>query len=136
MARAQSTACGSRVLAACPCVQVYALTKERDALRKGSEKIADYSALIKEKDGIIKQVIRDSSQLVITLALVAAAMCAGDGVQTVRSGDVGVFVRPDCVLSRTGAVGLTTGLEGHDWRPLALAAASSLSPEVTSRPFR
>jgi hypothetical protein len=37
-------------------LQVYALTKERDALRKGSEKIADYSALIKEKDGIIKQV--------------------------------------------------------------------------------
>lgn len=35
---------------------MYALTKERDALRKGSEKIADYSALIKEKDGIIKQV--------------------------------------------------------------------------------
>ena len=39
-------------------LQVYALTKERDALRKGSEKIADYSALIKEKDGIIKQVSR------------------------------------------------------------------------------
>jgi hypothetical protein len=36
--------------------KVYALTKERDALRKGAEKLADYGALIKEKDDIIKQV--------------------------------------------------------------------------------
>lgn len=43
-------------LAPAGCAQVYALTKERDALRKGAEKLADYSALIKEKDDIIKQV--------------------------------------------------------------------------------
>lgn len=44
----------------CPCLshppQVYALTKERDALKKGAEKLGEYSALIKEKDAIIKQV--------------------------------------------------------------------------------
>ncbi len=32
------------------------MSKERDALRKGAEKLADYGALIKEKDDIIKQV--------------------------------------------------------------------------------
>lgn len=37
-------------------LQVYALTKERDALKRGNEKLADYSSLLKEKDGIIKQV--------------------------------------------------------------------------------
>jgi hypothetical protein len=36
--------------------QVYALTKERDALKRGTEKLADYGALLKEKDEIIKQV--------------------------------------------------------------------------------
>lgn len=39
-------------------MQVYAVSKERDALRKGAEKLADYGALIKEKDDIIKQVHR------------------------------------------------------------------------------
>lgn len=37
-------------------MQVYALTKERDALKRGTEKLADYGALLKEKDEIIKQV--------------------------------------------------------------------------------
>jgi predicted ATP-dependent protease len=32
------------------------LTKERDALKRGTEKLADYGALLKEKDEIIKQV--------------------------------------------------------------------------------
>ncbi len=36
--------------------KVYAISKERDALKKGSEKINEYSGLIKEKDAIIKQV--------------------------------------------------------------------------------
>ena len=44
-------------------VQVYALTKERDALRKGSEKLADYSATIREKDAIIKQVMEEGERL-------------------------------------------------------------------------
>ncbi|KAG2489635.1 hypothetical protein HYH03_011914 [Edaphochlamys debaryana] len=43
--------------------KVYALTKERDALRKGAEKLADYSALIKEKDDIIKQVMDEGEKL-------------------------------------------------------------------------
>lgn len=42
---------------------MYALTKERDALKKGSEKLADYGALIKEKDGIIKQVMEEGEKL-------------------------------------------------------------------------
>lgn len=40
------------------CMQVYALTKERDALKRGNEKLSDYNALLKEKDDIIKQVGR------------------------------------------------------------------------------
>ncbi|EFJ48636.1 hypothetical protein VOLCADRAFT_90809 [Volvox carteri f. nagariensis] len=43
--------------------KVYALTKERDALRKGSEKLADYGALVKEKDDIIKQVMDEGEKL-------------------------------------------------------------------------
>ncbi len=39
-----------------PVRQVYALSKERDALKRGTEKLADYGALLKEKDGIIRQV--------------------------------------------------------------------------------
>lgn len=37
-------------------MQVYALTKERDALKRGNEKLGDYGNLIREKDEIIKQV--------------------------------------------------------------------------------
>jgi hypothetical protein len=36
--------------------KVYALGKERDALRKSGDKLADASTLLKEKDDIIKQV--------------------------------------------------------------------------------
>lgn len=36
--------------------KVYALTKERDALRKTGDKLADVNTLLKEKDDIIKQV--------------------------------------------------------------------------------
>ncbi|GLI69265.1 hypothetical protein VaNZ11_013798, partial [Volvox africanus] len=43
--------------------KVYALTKERDALRKGAEKLADYGALVKEKDDIIKQVMDEGEKL-------------------------------------------------------------------------
>ena len=36
--------------------KVYALTKERDALRRGAEKHASVADLVKEKDAIIQQV--------------------------------------------------------------------------------
>lgn len=35
--------------------KVYALSKERDALRRGNEKLATLSDLLKEKDAIISQ---------------------------------------------------------------------------------
>lgn len=40
----------------CMSMQVYALTKERDALRKGTDKLGNYEQLMKDKDAIIKQV--------------------------------------------------------------------------------
>ena len=40
----------------CDDTQVYALSKERDMLRRGNEKLASMNDLIKEKDAIIKQV--------------------------------------------------------------------------------
>lgn len=46
--------------------QVYALTKERDALRREQNKKNDAAALLKEKDEIINQVMaegRDSETL-------------------------------------------------------------------------
>ncbi|GFH26866.1 TMF_TATA_bd domain-containing protein [Haematococcus lacustris] len=43
--------------------KVYALTKERDALKRGNEKLADYTSLIREKDGIIKQVMEEGEKL-------------------------------------------------------------------------
>ena len=36
--------------------KVYALTKERDALRRGTDKLSSANDLLKEKDAIIKQV--------------------------------------------------------------------------------
>lgn len=36
--------------------RVYALTKERDALKRDSERLSEVNALIREKDDIIKQV--------------------------------------------------------------------------------
>lgn len=36
--------------------KVYALTKERDALRRGNEKLGTVTDLLKEKDAIISQV--------------------------------------------------------------------------------
>lgn len=35
--------------------QVYALSKERDALRRGSDKLSSAAGLLKEKDDIIQQ---------------------------------------------------------------------------------
>ena len=35
--------------------KVYALTKERDALRRGAERLTGVSDLVREKDEIIKQ---------------------------------------------------------------------------------
>lgn len=37
-------------------MQVYALSKERDALRRGTDKLSSATDLLKEKDDIIKQV--------------------------------------------------------------------------------
>jgi hypothetical protein len=37
--------------------KVYALTKERDALRRGTEKLNSANDLVKEKDAIIQQVL-------------------------------------------------------------------------------
>lgn len=39
--------------------QVYALTKERDALRREQNKKSDAAALLKEKDEIITQVMAE-----------------------------------------------------------------------------
>lgn len=36
--------------------KVYALTKERDALKRGSDKLSGMDDLVREKDAIIKQV--------------------------------------------------------------------------------
>lgn len=36
--------------------KVYALTKERDALRRGADKLNSVNDLVKEKDAIIQQV--------------------------------------------------------------------------------
>ena len=35
---------------------MYALTKERDALKRGSDKLSGMDDLVREKDAIIKQV--------------------------------------------------------------------------------
>ena len=42
--------------------QVYALSKERDALRRGADKLSSTSELLKEKDDIIKQVFQSLLQ--------------------------------------------------------------------------
>ena len=44
-------------------MQVYALTKERDALRRGSEKLNSVNELLKEKDNIIAQVCSSAATL-------------------------------------------------------------------------
>ena len=44
-------------------MQVYALTKERDALRRGSEKLNSINELLKEKDNIIAQVCSSATAL-------------------------------------------------------------------------
>ena len=44
-------------------MQVYALTKERDALRRGSEKLNSINELLKEKDNIIAQVCSSAATL-------------------------------------------------------------------------
>ncbi|KAK9829150.1 hypothetical protein WJX72_004204 [[Myrmecia] bisecta] len=43
--------------------KVYALTKERDALRRGTEKLSTVNELLKEKDGIIAQVMEEGEKL-------------------------------------------------------------------------
>jgi len=42
-------------------VQVYALTKERDMLRRDQQRRSDTSGLLKEKDEIIKQVMAEGT---------------------------------------------------------------------------
>ncbi|KAK9864159.1 hypothetical protein WJX84_002054, partial [Apatococcus fuscideae] len=43
--------------------KVYAITKERDALRRGSDKLSSVNELIKEKDSIIQQVMVEGEKL-------------------------------------------------------------------------
>ncbi|KAK9831027.1 hypothetical protein WJX74_000545 [Apatococcus lobatus] len=43
--------------------KVYAITKERDALRRGSDKLSSVNELIKEKDSIIQQVMEEGEKL-------------------------------------------------------------------------
>ena len=45
----------------CDYLQVYALTKERDTLRREQSKKSDAAALLKEKDEIINQVMAEGS---------------------------------------------------------------------------
>lgn len=51
-ARSKRTVRGARRA----CAQVYALSKERDALKRGNEMLGDYGNQLREKDDIIKQV--------------------------------------------------------------------------------
>lgn len=44
--------------------QVYALTKERDTLRREQNKKSDAAALLKEKDEIINQVMAEGTAIV------------------------------------------------------------------------
>lgn len=71
--------------------KVYALTKERDALKKGTEKLADYNALVVEKDEMIKQVGRGDGRSGGMCACVCVCACmsvpilvAPVSLQTVR----------------------------------------------------
>ncbi|MEW5317338.1 MAG: hypothetical protein WDW38_008644 [Sanguina aurantia] len=43
--------------------KVYALSKERDALRKGAEKLAEYGATIREREETIKQLMGEGEKL-------------------------------------------------------------------------
>lgn len=47
----------------CLQLQVYALTKERDTLRREQNKKSDAAALLKEKDEIINQVMAEGNSL-------------------------------------------------------------------------
>ena len=49
----------SLVVSWCVFLQVYALTKERDTLRREQNKKSDAAALLKEKDEIINQVMAE-----------------------------------------------------------------------------
>jgi len=46
-------------------LQVYALTKERDTLRREQNKKSDAAALLKEKDEIITQVMAEGNTIEI-----------------------------------------------------------------------
>ena len=49
----------AHMFAACALFQVYALTRERDTLRREQNKRSDAAALLKEKDEIITQVMAE-----------------------------------------------------------------------------
>ena len=55
-------------------LQVYALTKERDTLRREQNKKSDAASLLKEKDEIINQVMAEGEEL---LSLV---LCVSNGI--------------------------------------------------------
>ncbi|KAG1674585.1 hypothetical protein FOA52_001834 [Chlamydomonas sp. UWO 241] len=79
--------------------KVYALTKERDALRKGSEKLADYSATIKERDGVIKQVMAEGERLAARICDLEAAL------KRVRSGAGGLEGERDKLTTKLERLG-------------------------------
>lgn len=54
--------------------KVYALTKERDALRRGSEKLSTANDLVKEKDQIISQVGWSPTQCLARLLRMAIVL--------------------------------------------------------------
>lgn len=55
---------------------MYALTKERDTLRREQNKKSDAAALLKEKDEIINQVMAEGIAME-TLACILDAICTG-----------------------------------------------------------
>lgn len=50
-------------------VKVYALTKERDMLRREQSRKSDLSPLLKEKDEIIKQVMAEGNSCRLSFSL-------------------------------------------------------------------
>jgi hypothetical protein len=60
----------------CPWLQVYALTKERDMLRRESSRKSDTSTLLKEKDEIIKQVMAEGRSARYTFLRASGAISA------------------------------------------------------------
>ncbi len=57
--------------------KVYALTKERDALRRGADKLNSVNDLVKEKDAIIQQVPSQAVKDYISWGALLILRCPG-----------------------------------------------------------